>query len=382
MMERSPRVTIASVGLGRIQRGYERYFKGIFEALRNDFDITLYKSAGESGSREKVPEFLRPAMAATSILPLGVVAGGAEYKTYKNDCLAFALTMLPDLLRRRVDVVHVIDYPLAIALLRLRRIFRYEARVIFSDGGLMPPQYYPRADHVHHVAQVHFDEALAFGIPERHMTMVPCGLDCGDFAAAADRGSLREKHGISKSTFVILAVTAIKRIHKRVDHIIEEASRLNGDFVLWIDGRVEDPTLLEMARDKLGSRCRITHVASADVPELYHTADVFVHAALEEGFGLAVCEAGAAGLPVLAHDSPHFAWLVGDRDCLVDMDQPNVLTRRLQEMVSANRGNGNRLGHLAKRIRDRFDWGSVGPSYMAMYRKVAAMEQSANGVRA
>ena len=51
MTERSPRVTIASVGLGRIQRGYERYFKGIFEALRNDFDITLYKSAGENGPR-------------------------------------------------------------------------------------------------------------------------------------------------------------------------------------------------------------------------------------------------------------------------------------------------------------------------------------------
>src|ERR1019366_2141275 len=104
----SPRVAITSVGLGRIQRGYERYISGIFGAFQDRFDIALYKGAGSQGSGEKVPTLLGPITTAARLLPLGLAAGGAEYKTYKHDCLAFCLALLPDLLRSRIHVVHVI----------------------------------------------------------------------------------------------------------------------------------------------------------------------------------------------------------------------------------------------------------------------------------
>jgi 1,2-diacylglycerol 3-alpha-glucosyltransferase len=375
-----PRVAIASVGLGRIQRGYERYFNGIFSALRDDFDIVLYKSAGPERPGEKVPSLFGPVMTACRILPLGVIPGAAEYKSYKHDCLAFGLTLLPQLVRDRFNVVHVIDYPLAIALLKLRRAFGYRGQVIFCDGGLMPPQYYPRADYVQVTAEVHFQEALAWGIPSSRVTMIPCGFSAQQFAFAADRRQLRRKYGISDNTFVILSVAAINRGHKRVDHIVEEVSRLKGDVLLWMDGRLDDPSLAEMARQKLGERCRITHVPSRDVAELYHLADVFVHAALDEGFGLVVCEAAAAGLMVLVHDSPHFRWLVGDSDCLVDMNAPGQLSRRLQELAACRPQDLNRPARqLGTSMRDRFDWEVLAPAYKEMYRKVAAFQASSNG---
>jgi glycosyltransferase involved in cell wall biosynthesis len=163
----------------------------------------------------------------------------------------------------------------------------------------------------------------------------------------------------------------MNRSHKRVDHIIEEASKLEGDFLLWIDGRPEEPELLELARGKLGARCRITHVPTEQVAQLYHLADVFVHAALGEGFGLAICEAAASGLRVLAHDSPHFQWLVGDRDCLLDMRVPGALAGRLRELTGAPR-LPDRAGRLAKSMRERFDWQALAPQYRDMYRRVAA----------
>jgi glycosyltransferase involved in cell wall biosynthesis len=171
---------------------------------------------------------------------------------------------------------------------------------------------------------------------------------------------------------VILAVSALNRSHKRVDHIIEEASQVSGDVLLWLDGRVEDPSLEKMAHEKLGPRCRITHLPSAQIPELYHLADIFVHGALEEGFGLAICEAASAGLMVLVHDSPHFRWLVGARSCLVDMSVAGPLSERLRVLSCSPRPIASLGRQLADGIRSRFDWQVVGPQYMDMYRKVAA----------
>lgn len=367
----SIRVALVSVGLGRIQRGYERYFTGIFEAVRNRLDVTLYKSGGAQTERERIPAMLGPAMATLQYLPLGLVAGGAEYRAYKNDCLAFALTLLPDLLRGRFDVIHVIDYPLAIALVRIRRLLRFPTRVLFTDGGLMPPQYYPKADHIHITAQQQYEVSRAWGHPATYLSMVPCGFDAGQFARARNRREIRDKHGITENTVVILAVSAVKKIHKRVDHILTEAARIQGDFLLWIDGKPEDTELVEIAREKLGERCRITHVPTDQIPELYHAADIFVHAALEEGFGLALCEAGAAGLIVIGHDSPHFRWLLGPDCCLVDMNVPGELSKRLQILINMPAASRDRQRNNAASVRERFDWNVVASQYSGLYEKVA-----------
>ena len=371
---KSVRVAIASVGLGRIQRGYERYFNGIFTSLRDKVEIVLFKAGGPQSVGEKVPAWLGAATRVCRVLPLGAASGAGEYRTYKHDCLAFALTMLPHLLRNEFDVVHVIDYPLAIALLRFRRIFRFRARIIFSDGGLMPPQYYPRADYFHVTAQVHFLEAIEWGVPKSHATMIPCGFYACQFNGNADRRDLRKKHGVSQDTFVVLSVAALNRAHKRVDHIIDEVARLSGDILLWMDGREEDKTLIPMAREKLGRRCRISHVRSEEVTELYHLADVFVHASLCEAFGLAVCEAAASGLPVLVHDAPHFRWLVDDPECLVDMTQYGALAARIEQLMASRQELPKRGNRLSASMRARFDWEVLAPAYGEMYRSVADLK--------
>jgi len=372
-----PRIAIASVGLGRIQRGYERHTRNLFEALRGSCNVELFKSAGSESDNEKIPAFLGPLTSVCRLLPFEPIAGVPEYRRYKNDCCAFSLTLLPYLLRNEFDIVHVVDYFLATILVRLRQMTRFPARLIFTDGGLMPPQYYPRADHIHFVAEDHFRNALAFGMPANHLSLIPCGFHSRRFPAEVDRSALRQKYGISNDTFVILSVSALNRHHKRVQHIIDEVSRMSGDFFLWLDGRAEDSSLAGMAREKLGDRCRITHVPSEEVAELYGVADVFVHAATEEAFGLAICEAAASGTMVLVHDSPHFQWLIGDRDCLIDMKMTGALAEKLRRLAS-HRAH-ERKPSLAASIRNRFDWDIVAPRYIEMYRNVAGMMPLAGG---
>lgn len=201
--------------------------------------------------------------------------------------------------------------------------------------------------------------------------MVPCGFHSTQFSAPMDRAALRSKHGIAGDTVVILAVSAVKRVHKRVDHIVSEVARVKGDVLLWIDGKPEDAALAGAARATLGSRCRITHVPTSGVPELYHLSDVFVHAALEEGFGLALCEAAAAGTIVLAHDSPHFRWLLGPGRNTVDMSAPGALAERLQELADMPVRLRDRERGNAATVKQRFDWSVIAPQYKELYRKVA-----------
>jgi glycosyltransferase involved in cell wall biosynthesis len=199
------------------------------------------------------------------------------------------------------------------------------------------------------------------------MTLVPCGLDFARFAPPAGREALRERYGVGASTFVVLAVTAVKRDHKRVDHLIDEVASLEGDVLLWLDGNPEDDAVLEHGKRVLGPRLRVTHVASSEVPELYGLADVLVHASLEESFGLAIVEAISSGLPVRVHDNPHFRWLTGDPDCMVAMDRPGALAASLRALRGMPRPGPAR----AAAIRERFDWSVVAPAYLEMYRRLA-----------
>lgn len=365
---RKPNVALVSIGIGRVQRGFERYFSQLFDILRAEMPISLFRSAGGRRKHDIVPPGLRWVTQVARRAPLDWLAGRAEYN---RDCLAFAATMIPRLVREDYDVIHCIDPPLAYALRHAKRGLRLRARILFTEGSVMPPGYYPRVDHIHHVAQAAHANAIAHGVGPERMTLLPCGLRVERFPVLDDQRELRDRHGIAASTFVILAVAAVKKVHKRVDHIVREVERLPGDVLLWVDGNPEDDALVEFARQRLGSRLRITHVRSDDVATLYRAADIMVHAALEESFGLAIVEAACSGTPVLVHDDPHFEWLLGGRDRLVDMREEGALAARLAT-IAANREAERAAAHAgAEAIRRRFDWATLAPQYVDMYLRVS-----------
>jgi len=361
-----------AVGLGRIRRGFEKYMSDLSGVTRDELTVTLFKGAGQNTPEERVP-FLYPLLRAIMrLLPIGGLVGGRDYRDYKRDCLAYGLSLVPVLLRNRFDLVHFIDPPLAVILQRLRRIFRFRTRLVFTEGTLMPPPFYPPGVHIHLTAQETYEEALCMGVAASDVTLIPVGLHVEWCLSTQSREELRRKYGVPETTFVVLAVTAIRRIHKRVHYIIDEVSRMEGDVLLWIDGNPEDPVALELAQRKLGARCRITHVPSHDVAELHRLADVMVHAAVQEAYGLAVVEALCSGIPVLVHDSPHFEWLTQGRECLVDMSGTGNLEAKLKDIASRREEYAARSEQKAADIRRWLDWSSLAGAYVAMYRRLAA----------
>lgn len=367
-MTSRPKIAMVSVGLGRVQRGFERLFADLFELVKDDVDVTLYKSGGAVNARERVPRFLKSLTALTRKLPAGKLMGETEYN---RDCVAFGLALAPYLLRERYDVIHCIDPPMAKVIVRLKRFLRLDARLLFTEASAMPPAYYPRVDHVHHIAPWAVKQAVAAGVPEATMTLVPSGTYPQGFDISASREELRRKYDVSPDAFVVVSVSAVNRTQKRVDYLVEEVSRVDGDILLWIDGNPEDPTLVELAERKLGTRCRITHLPSFSVPELYRLADVMALASTTESFGIAVIEALSTGLFVLTHDSSHFDWLVADRDCLVDMTSEGSLADRLRTLMT--RRDELRSEERAARTRSRFDWNALSRDYLDLYDKVASV---------
>lgn len=366
------KVGIACTGIGQVQRGFERYFRDLFREVRRHVDATLFKGGGETGDGEEVVGCARRTGKLTRFLPVHVLVRRTRYEP---ECLTFAWNLHRRLKRESFDLVHVIDPPLCRYLFWIRKAFGGDYRILYTEGCAMPPQHYPPADHTHHVGHVAWQEALDFGIDDEAMTLIPCGLHSERFQLDAPRERLRRKYGIPADTFVILSVASIDRRQKRIHHLIEEVARLEGDCMLWIDGSMDpvgDPTLLTLGQERLGDRCRFTHVASEDVRELYRVADVKVLASLHESFALAVVEALVSGLPVVTHDSDHFRWLVGNAASLVDMEAEGALGRKLAGLLDDREA----LAHLRNgdSARERFDWARVVRNYVDLYHHVAGKE--------
>ncbi len=144
-----------------------------------------------------------------------------------------------------------------------------------------------------------------------------------------------------KNTLGIL--NAFERVHQQ----FQQAGRRS---VLWLAG---GETLLDytpyrteffdrLARSSLqqGVDVRLLGIVpDADIPALYHAADVLAFPSVKEGWGLVVLEALASGLPVLASDLPTFREYLrdGDNALLVNPTDEEALTEGLYRLATDDR---------------------------------------------
>lgn len=362
------KIAILCPGVGLVQRGFERFFRDLFDEISDQADVTLFKGGGPESAKEQRVRFLARGGRTLRMVPLHRLIGRTPMHV---ECLTFALAVLPRLIGGNFDVVHVIDPPLARVLYHLRRITGARFRLLYTEGTAMPPGDYPPADHIHQISAATFDDAVRHGHRPQSMTVLPCGVRTGRFSVAEPPAVLRARYGIPEHSFVILSVAALNRNHKRTDYLIEEFRSQTGGALLWIDGSLDhgDPDLPELARQALGERVRITHVPSDKVGELYAMADLFVHTAGFEAFGLAIVEAAICGLPILTHDDPHFRWLIPNRHCQIDMMQTGNLARKLAELRADPAAlAANRATEFAQAT---YAWDGLRSRYLDLYQSVA-----------
>jgi glycosyltransferase involved in cell wall biosynthesis len=146
------------------------------------------------------------------------------------------------------------------------------------------------------------------------MTVIPNGCKLGgDAPSAQKRAAAKRALGLNPAANLIVAVgrlTAQKRHHVLIDSM----QHVSGGH-LWIAGEGEDRGALEARIAAAGSQERVRligNVSPGDVRQLLTAADVFAMASEFEGLSLALVEAMAAGVPIVASDIPPI------REVLVD----------------------------------------------------------------
>ncbi len=139
------------------------------------------------------------------------------------------------------------------------------------------------------------------------------GIDIEKFrSTAADRSEKRKELGVPEDAFLLLSVGELNA-NKNHELVLRAMAKLKDARIYFaIAGKGElDSHLRELAAS-LGLPERLKLLGyRQDVPELYKTADLFVHPSFREGLPVSVMEAIAAQLPVRCSDIRGARDLVG-----------------------------------------------------------------------
>ncbi|MDA0638940.1 glycosyltransferase [Nonomuraea sp. MCN248] len=224
-----------------------------------------------------------------------------------------------------------------------------------------------RADAVLATCGDEVEELVAMGVPERRISVVPCGVDLDRF---------RPDGPVAPRTDGPMILSIGRMVpRKGVDTVIAALRRLPGAELVVAGGRAGDEEavrLRELARG-YGLQDRVHVIGSVPrerVPALMRAADVLVTVPWYEPFGLVPVEAMACGLPVVASAVGGHLDTVAGCGLLVPPRRPRALARALREVLDdpARRRELSRAG--ARRARERYGWPRVAEQTEAVYTQV------------
>jgi glycosyltransferase involved in cell wall biosynthesis len=166
---------------------------------------------------------------------------------------------------------------------------------------------------------------------------------------------------------VILNVGAIQK-RKNIAHLVEAFETLPTPWQLVLagsNGYGAEEILARIENSPARDRIRVTgYVSAPDLAGWYARAAVFAFPSMDEGFGMPVLEAMAAGVPVIASNRSALPEVVGDAAVLVDPDDSEALGLALRELTSnadwrrelARRGTARaRVFTWEKAVRETWD---------------------------
>ena len=330
----------------------------------------------------------RPTAAPHLVLPKPEHADALEERVDRSvDALTAALTDLSD----RFDLLHTQDCIAARAAARVRDARAGSRRIPvlrtvhhvddFTTPKLVECQRQAilEPDRIVVVSR-HWQELLRddYGVDAE---VIHNGVDAARFAAEPAPGAtaaLRRRVGAG-DRFLFLAVGGIEP-RKGSVHLLEALGRLAGAALLVVVGgqsfqdytAYRDAALaglpglgLELGRDVV----LVGTVPDAELVAWYHAADALSFPSLTEGWGLAVLEAMAAGLPVVATDIPVFReYLTPGVDALlVPPADPASLAVAMARLM-ADEALRRRLAEAGRAVAARFTWSDAARRHLALYR--------------
>ena len=234
-------------------------------------------------------------------------------------------------------------------------------------------------DHMTIISEAAADRFVKEGIvPRELLTCVPNGVDTERFrqVAPGTREALRSSIGVH-DRFVWLAVGRfeIAKDYPNMLHAFAQVCQRDSSAVLLLvgHGSLQQETESLAQSLGLGDRIRFLGVRS-DVPEVMAAADGYVMSSAWEGMPIALLEAGAAGLPIVATrvGGNHEVVRDGESGFLVPPRDAAALGQamlRLMEQAPERRRDMGERGR--EHVRVHYGLGRVVERWQDLYRQVS-----------
>ncbi len=207
---------------------------------------------------------------------------------------------------------------------------------------------------------------------EQKVHTISNGIDLERYTKNEDAGNaVRKSLGIDQSEIVILSVGRLTS-EKGHSFLLKGFFRLldrHESIRLIIAGDGPERINLEsQISDSSNTQNVIFSGYSNDIPSLLSAADIFVLPSLYEGFGLAIIEAMAVGLPVIASNVGGIPEIINSKNngFLFKKGDVTELTEQLNELVM-NRQKRTELGRNALKTSKKYSLQKMLDSYYALY---------------
>jgi glycosyltransferase involved in cell wall biosynthesis len=196
---------------------------------------------------------------------------------------------------------------------------------------------------------VRYDKAA-----EEKIRIIYNGVELAKFRPPLSRQEARDALNLPQDAFLI---GAAGRLTKQKGHrvLITAASSVSGVAVAFAGAGPCRDELEQLARS-LDVRCFfLGGLPPEKMPVFFRGLDIFCFPSLWEGFGTAIVEAMAAGLPVLASDIAPHREVLSDAGILFESGNPLELKQVLREILS----DQERISFLRAKTLSRAEYFSL-----------------------
>ncbi len=213
-------------------------------------------------------------------------------------------------------------------------------------------------------------------LPEKTIGVIPNGIEHNVFqprrAADADQPA-------GKQSPVVRVLTVARLVRRKgLDDLLQALALLKDDRLrLTIQGWGSDGDRLHALAVRLGVYRQVTFAGFAEreqLPPVYHGSDIFVLSSHSESCAMALLEAMACGLPVVATRVGGMIEKVQDgiNGLLVPPSNPQALAEALRRLIDSPELRRTFGERNAMKIQRAYSWEDIADQYLALYRDIIA----------
>ncbi len=224
-------------------------------------------------------------------------------------------------------------------------------------------------------------QAIEHGVNSHKCFVIPNGVATERFASKRNRERLETILGRSLEGKIVLLTLGRLAKRKGVAWFIRSVlPQLNGNILYVVAGSGPEELAIRAAVRETNLDTRVIllgRVSQDDVLTLLNSSDIFVQPNIHvsgdmEGFGIAVIEAGSAGLPVVASDLEGLRDAIqqGENGFLVKPEQADGFIRTINELAENNTERRNFGDRAARFVENTFHWNMVAKKYIQTLTKI------------